>query len=562
MFRRRILTTVLTVAAAAAQLPPPQAPMKFRISGTVVDAVRGEVLPDIEVSISVNRADHALQSVVTGSDGRFGFSDLAPAKYSLSARGHGYLAQAYQQHRGLATAIVTGPGFESDNLIFGLKRDASISGTVTDEVGDPVSLAEVLLFKSLPDLAQIVRLRSKQKTDDAGQFQFSHLTEGKYYLAVSAHPCYARDDSEDGEDSASLVPEREPEIEGPAQPKDSVTSRGGPMHSELDVAFQTRYYVNATEPELATPIVLKPADRATADVHLVAVPAVRLKIRGEPAFTNAASPLVLRERIFSYSRQVASQNFDQDSAELGSLAPGRYLLELPSQRADGLPQQQMIDLVADAEVVPGESTKSVSTVTGNVLLDGTEVSCQRCDIQLLSLPSGEAFVARKTPKGFEIDGGVRPGVYLVLAMSPEDDYWVKEISASGARVVGKQIEIQSGAPVRLSIFMTKYAGTVDGFALRSGRPVSQTAVFLVPNDPAHNLDRFRFDQSDSDGSFTFLRILPGDYTAFAIAEGWDLEWANPAALRPYLGGGVRVQVQPGSKIRLELTVQPLAGVAN
>ncbi|MBI3476598.1 MAG: carboxypeptidase regulatory-like domain-containing protein [Acidobacteria bacterium] len=536
--------------------------MKSRISGTVVDAVRGEVLPDIEVSIRVNRAENALQSVVTGSDGRFEFGDLATAKYSLSARGHGYLPQAYQQHHGLATAVVTGPGFESENLIFGLKRDASISGTVTDGVGAPVSLAEVLLFTSLPALTQVVRLRSKQKTDDAGQFQFSHLTEGKYYLAVSAHPWYARDDSEEAEGSTSLEGERGLAIEESAQPKEAVSSRGAPMHSELDVAFQTRYYVNATEPELATPIVLKPADRATADLHLVAVPAIRLKIRGEPGFKHTADPLVLHERIFSYSRQVVSQSFDQDGAELDSLAPGRYRLELPSQGAGGLPQQQMIDLVADAEVIPGESSKSVSSVTGNVLLDGTEVSCQRCNIQLLSLPSGEAFVARKTPKGFEIDGGVRPGVYFVLALSPEDDYWVKEISAVGARVFGKQVEIQSGAPVRLSIVMTKNAGTVDGLALRGGKPVSQAAVFLVPNDPAHNLDRFRFDQSDSDGSFTFRRILPGDYTAFAVAEGWDLEWTNPATLGPYLGGGVRVRVQPGNKIRLELTVQLLAGVSN
>jgi hypothetical protein len=561
MFQKWVLTTVLMVTAVAAQQPPSQAPTKFRIGGTVVDAVRGEVLSNIEVSVRVNRAENALQSVITESDGRFEFGELAPAKYTLSARGHGYLPQAYQEHHGLATAVVTGPGLESENLVFGLKRDASILGTVTDEAGDPVSLAEVLLFASLPDLAQVVRLRSKQKTNDAGQFQFSHLTEGKYYLAVSANPWYARDDSEDGEESASIVPERGFEIEDSSRSKEAATARG-PMHSELDVAFQTRYYVNATEPEQATPIVLKPADRATADLHLVAVPAVRLKIRGAPAFKNAAGPVVLRERIFSYSRPVVSQNFDQDGTELNSLAPGRYLLELPPQGPGAPPQQQTLDLVADGKVIPSESSKSVSTVTGNVVLDGTEVPCQRCNIQLVGLPSGEAFVARKTPKGFEIDGGVHPGVYLVLAFSPEDDYWVKEISAVGARVVGKQIEIQSGVPVRLSIFMTKDAGTVDGFALRGGKSVSQAALFLVPNDPAHNLDRFRFDQSDSDGSFTFRRILPGDYTAFAVARGWDLEWTNPAALRPYLGGGVSVRVQPGSKIRLELTVQSFEGVAN
>jgi hypothetical protein len=514
------------------------------------------VLADIEISISISQAESVLQTVITGSDGRFEFSGLAPAKYSLSARGHGYLPQGYEQHHAYATAIVTGPGFETENLVFRLMPDASISGTVTDEFGDPVPLAQILLFVSVPEAAQAVVLWDKTTASDAGYFHLSPLREGKYYVAVTAHPWYARNDSEDGEETASVTPDGEAVAPGGPSRSQNATASVVPRHSELDVAFQTRYYVNATEPELATPIVLKPGDRATADFHLFAVPAVHLKIRGVPAFANAVGPLVLRERIFSYSRQVVSQAFDEDATELDSLAPGRYLLELPAQEQGGLPQQRPLDLVADTEVVPGENSRSVSTVTGTVQIEGTKVSCQRCKVRFVNLPYGDAFVTQNTPEGFQIDGGLPPGNYVVLALNQEG-YFIKNISAVGAKVIGKQVEIQSGANVRLSIVVTKGTGTVDGLALRSGKPFSQAAVFLAPNDPTHNWTLFRRDQSDSDGTFSLLRVLPGEYTVFAVAEGWDLEWANPAALRPYLGGGVKVRVQPGSKIRVEVTVQAL-----
>ena len=81
----------------------------------------------------------------------------------------------------------------------------------------------------------------------------------------------------------------------------------------------------------------------------------------------------------------------------------------------------------------------------------------------------------------------------------------------------------------------------------------------MPNDPAHNLELFRGDQSDSDGTFTLRQILSGEYTVLAIAEGWDLEWSNPAALKPFIGGGVRVRVEPRGKYRIAVAVQALGG---
>jgi len=100
------ILTLLFAVAAAAQPAPTEAQAKFRISGTVVDAVRGDALPDIEVSISVSQAESVLHTVITGPDGRFEFAGLAPTKYSLSGRGNGYLPQGYEQHHSYFTGVV------------------------------------------------------------------------------------------------------------------------------------------------------------------------------------------------------------------------------------------------------------------------------------------------------------------------------------------------------------------------------------------------------------------------------------------------------------------------
>jgi Carboxypeptidase regulatory-like domain len=539
MFRECVLIAVLTLAAAAQPVPQTNQ-SRFRISGTVVDSVRGEFLPNIEVSIVSNRAEAPLQTMITGPDGRFEFAGLASAKFGLAARGLGYQQQNYEAHGNYTTAIVTSPGLESENIVFRLKPESTISGTVTDEFNDPVQSAEVLLFVAHKEGPRVILPKHKTTTTVSGHFYFSPLWEDNYYLVVIGHPWYAQNepDSDEpqpssGEHSGDRHPEQQP-------------------HSQLDVAFQTTYYVNATEPEQATPIPLKPGEHVTVDLHLFAVPAVRLKVRGVPAFENAPGSLKLSEQIFSYSRQVVSHGIDQDGTELTGLAPGNYVLEYPPQGSSP-PQQQPLDLVSDTEIGPGEGSKVVSTVMGTVQLDNEE-QCQRCVVRLVNRSSYQGIDAQSTSKGFQIEGGVRPGGYLVGVLKQEG-YVIKDVIAVGAHLVGTELEIPAGTAVRLTIIMTKHCGSINGVALRDGKPVGGTPVYLVPDDPLHNFTLFRYDQSDSDGTFELQRVLPGSYTVIAVADRWDLDTTNPSMFKPYLDKGIKMQVQADTNYQAKVAVQ-------
>jgi hypothetical protein len=96
---------------------------------------------------------------------------------------------------------------------------------------------------------------------------------------------------------------------------------------------------------------------------------------------------------------------------------------------------------------------------------------------------------------------------------------------------------------------------VDGVALRAGLPFAGAMIVLVPRDAANNSPLFRRDQSDSDGSFTLPNVVPGQYTVLALANGWELEWGNPAVLQPYLKGGEAVQITGDGKLQIEVQVQ-------
>lgn len=555
-----MLLAVLFAACATSQTHAPSGQTKYVISGTVVDSVHGGVLPEIEVSIREAESDSPLRAVVTGDDGRFEFRDLPHGKYGLTAHGHGYAAQSFQEHGAYSTAIVTGEGLQSQGLVFSLKPEASISGSITDDYNEPVSQAQVMLFVTgLAGSPDTVFERGQIMSDDAGHYRFGHLPEGKYYVVVSAQPWFARgargeasqfvrqqQDSEDVEDSDS-------EVQVTASP----TLERAPLPAELNVAYQTTYSPGVTDAAQATPIVVKPGDRATADFHLFAVPAAHLRFRGAPPNPKTQSVFPsLQEHIFNSTRNLFSVSVDPNGvAEFAGIAPGHYVLELPANGAASA-QEIPLDVAGDMEIGPTKGAEPTSTVTGIVRLDNGGSPGSQGYVRLNNLRSGEDFGGVVSPKGeFKIEGGVRPATYNVTLLNIET-YIVKSIMAAGAKVTGHQVEIPQGGSARLTIVLTKALARVDGLALSNGKPASQTTIFLVPDDPPHNLSLFRRDQSDSDGTFTLRQVVPGNYTLISIAGGWDLEWTDPSVLKPYLAHGVKVRVDANQKYQLKVDVQP------
>ena len=80
-------------------------------------------------------------------------------------------------------------------------------------------------------------------------------------------------------------------------------------------------------------------------------------------------------------------------------------------------------------------------------------------------------------------------------------------------------------------------------------------VLLVPESSENIEDDSRMDHSDSDGTFALREILPGKYRLMAIDDGWDLEWANPAVLKPFRENAQIFEIVPDGSTKATVNVQ-------
>lgn len=143
-----LLLLIAVVAPAQEQHANPSPGAKFRISGTVVLGVTGHAAA--KANLAIGRVDRpgTLKSMTTAEDGRFAFENLAPGKYWLQAQARGCSPQMLDQHDQFSTAIAVGPELQSENLIFRLRPDATITGSIIDDQSEPIGSAQVMLFRS------------------------------------------------------------------------------------------------------------------------------------------------------------------------------------------------------------------------------------------------------------------------------------------------------------------------------------------------------------------------------------------------------------------------------
>ncbi len=529
--------------------PAPSQSQSFRISGTVVDALGGQPLARAQVSITSQALPDSTQAVTTGEDGRFSFENLPAGHYQLSARRKGYIQQGYKQHESFATAIVTGADLNTGDLRFELRPSASISGQVLDEMNEPVRGAQVMLLRQGLRFGQRQTWRARQAiTDDQGHYHLGHLIPGTCFISVLAQPWYAQH-----------VP-RQPVRRSDPNSGQTVDEQVTAGSEALDVAYPLTFFSNATDITGASPITLRPGDAEIADITLRPVPAVHLSFRSSSADESE------RFSVRQITMQVADgvqQNLPVGTTtrggsgitEVTGLPPGRLNLSWTSSKGnESTTHSQTVQLGSDLEIGASDAPPSPA-VTGVIQMDDGSPPPRSAFLRIHNAATGATLTTQPQPNGdFTFEGqGIAAGTYDVMLLQPSST--VRSISATGAKVSGHTVEIGSAQDVRLTVLVSKGSGSVTGFALKDGKPVDGVLIVLVPQDPEHNLELFRRDQSDSDGSFNLSGILAGKYTVVAIEDAWSLEWSNPSVLQKYLAGGQTLQVTANAKLELKVNVQ-------
>jgi len=534
-----IFVLLVTADWSAAQTTSPHEsihtkPASYRIAGRTVSAVDGHTLQGATVRIVNTKTQQLVASTVSGEDGVFEFKELKADKYSLDAVTDGYLTSPYDEHEYFSSAIVTGAGVDTESLVLRVTPQAIISGRVLDEFGDPVRNATVILYREnrAEGRSRINSMRGSQ-TNDLGEYEFASLPPGNYFISVKAMPWYAV----------------HPQLLNSA----SAVRAARSVDSSLDVAYPTTFYADTTDSDGATPILVHAGNQIDIDMHLQPLPAVTLTVHTKDGQQNPHY-LQLQESVFGQSEEVNGQmQVDDSGTSLVGVPPGHYVLRHVNQTS-GSTKSMPIDLEKDnldVDAMAGEESGTIKMQfegeNGLKLLTVTQVA-------LRSKKQGITVAQSVNDKGEAEFAGLLSGDYYVSVYGTDNHiYHVAKIETESGKVSSDMLSIAPGAALSLTVKVARPSCVVEGFVKNDGKPAAGVMVVLVPIGRSDDIELFRRDQSDLDGSFSLPSVIPGKYIAVAIQDGWAIEWGKPEALAQYLAKGVPVMVSANEQQSVHLS---------
>ena len=495
----------------------------YPIGGRVVHALTGAPVAGVRMTVSVSGTGKAVARAVTGGDGRFRMEGFAAGKYSLEAERNGYVMQHYGQrvlYAPYVSAVVAGEGQETGELTFRLIPSAAITGVVTDERNEPLPGMDVTAYlRRGRGEHQKVWAVSRAKTNDLGQYRLHSLTRGSYLVVVSGRPWQGQ--------QATL---------------DASGAAGG---------YAATFHPGATDVGRAGWVQVEAGAEARADVRMTAGKAVRVEGTlkgGQPAGRvwayllaplGAGATMAVGESVYLYGGRF----------RMREVPPGRYQL-LVVQGGRGVVAGKMVEVEADPTVVeldeePGAKVKVSAVVRGRK--PGSEV--------MVALGQNEArFGARRVldEKG-TADFGVMPGGRYELMLG--GDVALVSMASGSARVVGESVEIPESGEVELKLEVDAGAGDLLGRVYREGKAMAGVKVVLIPKRQDATLAAYRFDQSDSDGSFRWRGVAAGEYLMFGFEEGEAWDYMDEGVMRGLKEQGQTVEVKAGKREEVRLEVR-------
>lgn len=514
---------------------------RYRIAGSVVSKADAHVLSGVRITIvDVNQTDK-LAFVITDEDGKFAFNNLSAGKFSLVGAKRGFVSAGYDQHDQFATAIVTGAGVDTENLVLKLSPDAIITGKVLDESGDPVRHARIALYSvdHHQGVDEIHETRGAQ-TNDLGVYEIANLMPATYFVSATAMPWYAVHPRSD------------------AFAKRSQEKQPSSVDRSLDVAYPVTYYADTTDPDSATPIPIRGGEHVQVDIHLNPVPALHVIFRVPTDNKKSVTIPQLEQPAFEGSTLVqAGSPFvrSDGTVELTGIPAGRYNIRFFAPERTF--QMNGVDLSKDGEQVDTSTAEADAAVKVSVRIADGAAPPKQLRIGLRANSRRFAGTERLDEKEQAEFDRLAPGKYEVVAWSPSKRYSITQLQTDGADFSGHTISIKAGSSVSVSVTLVEGQGEVRGTAIRAGKGFAGAMVVLVPRSPEGNRDLFRRDQSDLDGTFALHAVVPGPYTLVAIENGWDLDWSQPEVIAAYTKRGRVIEVRNQKNREAEpIEVQP------
>lgn len=596
--------TVISQAAPASLSSHP--PATGLIAGRVVEGLSSRPVAGAIVSL-FGAGPGSTPRAMTNANGYFVFRQLTKRSYSLAASRPGYVDGAPGRRRpgGTSAPVQIEEGQRVVDVVIPIWRHATISGTVTDEAGEPVIGAQVTGFqRRLVGGGYQIGRRSVAKTDDRGVYRLASLEPGDYFVAFvwrdTSVPLATAELLRRGVTGSDPMVQQMLRERLTLQPNVGIVGSaatiqvgssvrdlpaGSPPPPQSDGAvfiYPTQFYPGVPSAGRATVVtVVSGQERTGVDLTLAPTKTVTVSgtLIGPDGLVGSTALHLLPggDGIMSELETSATMTDPQGAFTFLGVPTGQYTVAvLRTPRSPAPPAATADDptLFAATPATVGNRDVSDMVVTlqraariaGRFEFDGTRdrpeaamlmgvlVTLERADGMALTMadtspvppPSGHA-----DPAGAFKTAGAPPGRYLVR-VGALSGWALKSVLADGRDISETPLDLRttdvSNVVVTFTDRPTKFAGRVltsDGNPDPDAMVIALAADQRAWSDSGINPRRVRSTHAARDGSYTITALPPGDYSLVAIHEDTTGDWQDPRVLEGLGRSGSNVRLAEG-----------------
>ena len=587
----------------------PQRPGTALLTGMVTAADGSR--PVRRASVTLANAEAGFRrTVTTDENGAFSFAQLPPGNYTLSATRQGYLDVSFGQRTPGSgrpgTAIQLAAGQRLEDVALRMPRTGILTGTITDEFGDPIMGMQVRAWRFVKRSGErTLQSAGTATTDDRGVYRIASLLPGEYVVATGT-----RDASESLMLELAKVREAVYTYE---QAKSAMWVDGKVTVEPYSVpaisgersasGYAPVYYPGTLQASSATPVTLGISEeRSGLDLQLQMVPFARISgsvisADGGPA-AGVEVRLVENGPPSPAARAYSGPVRPDGTFTLNGVPPGQYTLMARTNAkyqmvvehtdapatvearffrfdVDASAAKPPVMPAAAAEPMWGQTEISVDgqpltnivlslqrglEVSGTFDFDGVpppppdlgRIRVQLAPVAVSGVEAGAPVQAGTYAGGRFTLRGVIPGRYRLSATGLPTGWMLKSAVFGGRDALDTMLDVRggdelSGGILTFTTQSTELSGTLQD---QSGSPISDFTIVAFGSDrrfwtPMSR--RIQATRPSSDGRFSFRNLPPGDYRLVAVVDPEPGEWFDPAFLEQLMAGAFPLTLGDGEK---------------
>jgi hypothetical protein len=561
-------------ATVGPQLQPPtstsSAKDKCTVTGIVTSMQTGEPLKKATLHLTMRNTSRNLNAAfeqtgysgTSGPDGSFKFEAVEPGEYALSGERTGYITTQYGSKNGMTggSMLSLTPGQQLTGVKIQLVAQATITGRVLDEDGDPVGGMQVIAYGRMWMQGAKPRYfpMGQVTTDDTGSYRLANLRPGKYYVSTQSQ-----------RNQMMGVHEK------PAEP-------GKP-----DIRPVTTFYPSSLDLTGASAVELKAGQEMPGiEIRIRAVQTfhVRGKVAGDIGGgenDNRRVMLVINPvgeagGILSFFNGMTMVSKDH-TFDMSGVTPGSYVITNANSGGKNDSIRQVVEVgsgdVEGIMLTPQPtfaihgSVELQGTLAGSAkdkALEGIVVMLAPDDMTTMMMHSAQATT--KTDGSFTMENVV-PSKFRVRVMNEPEGAYVKSVRFGSQEALGKTLDLTQAGGGDIHVTLRAAAAEVSGTVMAKNEdaasgnssamaPASGVSVLLIPEDLTRDGGSVHTSGTNLNGAFTEKGLAPGTYYAVAFETDEYRNFDDPVILKQLVAKGVKVEVKENDKRQVQVTLLP------